>query len=270
MKNFLCSFLALSLTVGAFAQDDTKVQAGITYQTGMNFNKPGTKLISRDGVGASNSIGLVLNFPFTANIGLSTGLEFDFDSWKYDVSASSPVYYRYIDTKILKKQDSQTGSTLYHLTDRKQKAIYGTIPTMLLFRTNPIGDFRYYGKFGARTSFLLGNTIFDKGFNLTGDTIGGTEVAQTNNEMKAKGDMFFLRSTIGIAGGAEWNFTGNTSIYAEIGFHYGFTPVHYGEAVTGDDKERDMTLFQMNNGTADYTTLAAKQKQVLLKVGILF
>lgn len=273
MKNFLCSFLALSFAVSAFAQDDTKVQAGITYQTGMNYNKPGTKLVSRDGVGASNSIGLVLNFPFTPNIGLATGLEFDFDSWKYDVSASDPIYYHYVDTKILKKQDYQENpndATLYRLTDRKQKAIYGTIPTMLLFRTNPIGDFRYYGKFGARTSFLLGNTIFDKGFNLTGDSIGGTEVSQVNNEMKAKGDMFFMRSTIGIAGGAEWNFTGTTSIYAEVSFHYGFTPVHYGEAIAGEDPERDMTLFQMNNGVADYTTLAAKQKQVLLKVGILF
>jgi hypothetical protein len=88
--------------------------------------------------------------------------------------------------------------------------------------------------------------------------------------MKAKGDMFFMRSTIGIAGGAEWNFTGNTSLYAEVGFYYGFTPVHYGEAIAGDDKERDMTLFQYNNGVQDYTTLSATQKQILIKIGILF
>ncbi len=269
MKKLLCTVLLMSAGTAVMAQEaETKVQAGITYQTGMNFNKPGTKTIARDGVGAVNSIGLVLNFPFTPNIGLSTGLEFDFESFKYTMNNN--MYYRYIDTDILKKQDDQTGSVLYRVTERKQKAIYGSIPTMLLFRTNALGDFRYYGKFGARTSFLLGNTIFDKGFNLAGDTLGGTETSQRNDEMKAKGDMFFMRSTIGIAGGAEWNFTGNTSLYAEIGFYYGFTPVHYGEAVTGDDKERDMTLFQYTNGAQDYTTLNAKQKQILFKVGILF
>jgi len=269
MKKLLCTVLLMSAGTAVMAQEsESKVQAGITYQTGMNFNKPGTKTIARDGVGAVNSIGLVLNFPFTPNIGLATGLEFDFESFKY--SMNNDMYYRYIDTDILKKQDEQTGSVLYRVTERKQKAIYGSIPTMLLFRTNALGDFRYYGKFGARTSFLLGNTIFDKGFNVGGDTLGGTETSQRNDEMKAKGDMFFLRSTIGIAGGAEWNFTGNTSLYAEIGFYYGFTPVHYGEAVTGDDKERDMTLFQFSNGTQDYTTLSATQKQILLKVGILF
>lgn len=270
MKKLLCTVLLLGAGTTVMAQDadNMKVQAGITYQTGMNFNKPGTKTIARDGVGAVNSIGLVLNFPFTPNIGLATGLDFDFESFKY--SMKQDLYYRYIDTKILKKQDDQTGSDLYRVTDRKQKAIYGSIPTMLLFRTNPIGDFRYYGKFGARTSFLLQNTINDKGFDIGGDTLGGVETSRTNTEMKAKGDMFFMRSTIGIAGGAEWNFSGNTSLYAEVGFYYGFTPVHYGEAVTGDDKERDMTLMQITNGAFDYTTLNAKQKQVLFKVGILF
>jgi len=141
---------------------------------------------------------------------------------------------------------------------------------MLLFRTNMIGDFRYYGKFGARTSFLLSSQVNDKGFKIDGDTLGGTPTALNNNGMKAKGDMFFMRSTVGLAAGAEWNFTGNTSVFAEIGFYYGFTPVHYGDAITGDDKERDMTMFQNINNTNDYLHFSAKQKQIVLKVGILF
>src|SRR6218665_3044069 len=187
MKKLLCTVLLLSASTAVMAQEsDSKVQAGITYQTGMNFNKPGTKTFARDGVGAVNSIGLVLNFPFTPNIGLATGLEFDFESFKY--SMKQDMYYHYIDTKILKKEEvsGQPTADFYRVTERKQKAIYGSIPTMLLFRTNQIGDFRYYGKFGARTSFLLGNTIFDKGFVYGGDTLGGTQTGQQNNEMKAK------------------------------------------------------------------------------------
>jgi hypothetical protein len=263
----VCAGFALSLS----AQDAKKVQMGLAYQFGLNFNKPGTKVIERDGSGVQNMIGMNVNFSFNQNIGFTTGLEFDFESFKYHVVSTDRIYYRYEDTKILKKEDGTTsGSNLFNLVDRKQKAIYATIPTMLLFRTNMIGDFRYYGKFGARTSFLLSSTINDNGFNLDGDSIAGTPSAAKNNNMKAKGDMFFMRSTIGLAAGAEWNFTGNTSLFAEIGFYYGFTPVHYGDAITGDDKERDMTMFQRIGGTDDYLHFSAKQKQIVLKIGILF
>lgn len=268
LLTLVCAGFALSLT----AQDAAKkVQMGLAYQFGLNLNKPGTKVIERDGAGVQNAIGMNVNFAFNDNIGLATGLEFDFESFKYDVIATDPIYYRFNDSDILQKEEGVTaGSHLYRLENRKQKAIYGTIPTMLIFRTNYIGDFRYYGKFGARTSLLLSNTINDNGFTFAGDTIGGTQIATKNENMKAKGDMFFLRSTIGLAGGAEWNFTGSTSIFAEIGFYYGFTPVHNGNAIGGDDKERNMTMFQTGTGTADYLNFSAKQKQLVLKVGILF
>jgi hypothetical protein len=268
MKKLVLSIVCAGLAYGAMAQStaDKKVQAGIAYQFGLNYNKPGTKVIDRNGVGVANSIGLTLNFAFTPNIALATGLEFDFESFKYDVTSVNSIYYRYTDTKIFQKQDG-TAADLYRLTSRKQKAIYGTIPTMLLFRTNPIGDFRYYGKFGARTSFLLGNTIFDDGFNVTTDGLGNTvETAQSNDDMKAAGDMFFVRSTIGIAAGTEWNFTGSTSLYAEAGFYYGFTPVHN----VGNNVDK-MTLFKYDASmNQDYLRFSSKQKQILIKVGILF
>lgn len=266
--SLVCAGFALSLTAQEAATQ--KVQMGLAYQFGLNFNKPGTKVIDRDGAGVQNMIGMNVNFSFNQNIGLATGLEFDFESFKYDVVSTNPVYYRYIDSKILQKQDPTTGSTLYNLQHRKQKAIYATIPTMLIFRTNMIGDFRYYGKFGARTSFLLSNSINDQGFNINGDTLGGAQTSYDNTNMKAKGDMFFLRSTVGLAGGAEWNFTGTTSIFAELGFYYGFTPVHNGMAIGGDDKQRHMTMFQSAGGANDYLNFSAKQKQIVLKIGILF
>lgn len=269
MKKTVLSIICAGLAMGAMAQggSDKKIQAGISYQFGLNYNKPGTKVIERDGAGVVNSGGLTLNFALTPNIAIASGLEFDFESFKYDITSSTPIFYNYTDTKILRKQDDLTGSTMYQVTNRKQKAIYGTIPTMLLFRTNAIGNFRYFGKFGARTSFLLGNTIFDDGFNVTNyGLVNETKTAQSNTEMKAAGDMFFVRSTMGISGGAEWNFTGNTSLYAEIGFHYGFTPIHN----VGSNMDR-MTLYKFGTaGSEEYLRFSAKQKQVLLKIGILF
>lgn len=277
MKNLVLTLIGAGMALSLSAQDAVatkKVQLGMAYQFGLNFNKTATKIAERDGAGVQNMIGMNMNYSFNQNIGLSTGLEFDFESFKYKITTTDPLYYKYIDTDIQQKEDNPSTYTLYELTNRKQKAIYVTIPTMLLFRTNMMGDFRYYGKFGARTSFLLKSTVNDDGFNITGNVPGGTKVAASNENMRSPGDMFFMRSTIGLAGGAEWNFTGNTSMFAEIGFYYGFTPVHYGDAITGDDKERDMTLYtsglQNGTGTDDYSTMKATQRQIVLKLGILF
>ena len=273
MKKIVLTAVCAAFSITLMAQEaasDKKVQLGLAYQTGMNFNKPGTKIIERDGVGATNSIGVNMNLSFNQNIGLMLGLEFDFESFKYNVVTTDRLYYDYIDSKILKKEDTETGSTLFNLQHRKQKAVYGTIPVMLLFRTNMIGSFRYYGKFGARTGILLSSMATDEGFTFAGNDPLGTQIAMTNSDMKTKSDLFPFRSSIGLAAGAEWNFTGNTSLFAELGFYYGFTRVHYGEAITGDDRERDMSLYQMSSGTADYTTFSSKQKQIVLKVGILF
>lgn len=268
MRKLLLTFFAAGISVALTAQEtDKKVQLGMAYQFGMNFNKPGTKIIERNGVGVQNMIGMNMNYSFNKNIGFFTGLEFDFESFKY--SATDTLFYVFNDSEIKRKKDEdETGDQLFRMTDRKQKAIYATIPTMLIFRTDMLGSFRYYGKFGARTSFLLSSSSNDKGYTYNASL---QEVSSKNNNMKSKGDMFFMRSSVGLAGGAEWNFTGSTSVFAELGFYYGFTPVHNGEAIGGDDKERNMTLFQLNNSLeSDYVNLSAKQKQIVLKVGILF
>lgn len=272
MKKIVLLIVCAGLVSTAFSQESgKKVQVGLAYQFGLNFNKPGTKIIERDGVGVQNAVGVNINFAFNENIGLSTGLEFDFESFKYRVTAVDPIYYRYEDVNILHKEDDQSKGKLYNLQSRKEKAIYGTIPTMLLFRTNMIGDFRYYGKFGARSSFLLGNTTFDEGFVFAGDSITGAQLTQSNDDLKATKNLAIFRSAIGLVGGAEWNFTGNTSLFAEIGFYYGFTEIHNQKAV-GGDKERNLTLFQdvNNDGTPEYLPFSAKQKQLTLKIGILF
>lgn len=265
MKKILLAMIGFGFAASAYSQEaaDKKIQAGVVAGFGMNFNKPGTKVIERKGVGKDVTIGANLNWNFTPTVGLNLGLEFDFESFKY-ASTTDSLTYRYEDTKILQKEDpSSATESVFLLSERKQRATYLSIPTMILFRTKYIGYFRYFGKFGARTSILLSNSIDDKGKTLVGD-VNVTK----NSGMKAAGDMFFLKSTVGLAGGAEWNFSGTTCLVAELGFYYGFTPLHNGEALAGSDKQRNMTLY--NESKNSYTTLSAKQSQLMLKVSILF
>lgn len=291
MKRLLVTCLAVSISASIFAQDsgsDRKVNMGIAYQLGLNFTKPGTKRIEKDGVGVQNAFGLNINFNFNENIGFSTGLEFDFESYKVSMTTlNGSNYYLYSDSKIIQEDDlngdesNMSKYQVYELTGRKYKNIYATIPTMLTFRTNALGDFRYYGKFGARTSFLIKSTKTDQGNifgnGATGEDIDAIELGlplypSTTSEMEGMktpygNDVSFIRCSLGLAGGAQWTFTGNTMLFAELGFYYGLTPIN----IEGSGKNK--TLFNRNVGSpssSDYFGLKTTQTQFCLKIGILF
>jgi hypothetical protein len=273
MKRTLLAFAILGLSTSAMAQEaaDKNVQAGLIMAIGPNFQKMGTKLMDKNGAGFDMTIGMNANWSFNENLGLNTGVEFDFSTVKYKTSANNQIYYWYTDTEILQRDEITGGQNeeLYKLSTRAQKGTYLTIPTMLLFRTNFIGYFRYFGKFGLRNSFLLSSKINDTGVNYNSDIPGASdEVPGDNLNMKASGDMFFFKSAVGLAGGAEWNFSGSTCLVAELGFYYGFTPLHI------DRSEGNTTLFTAAgvNGTSEDLLFSnqATQQQLQFKVSILF
>lgn len=272
MKKLLLGLVVLGFTSGAIAQEaaDKKIQAGLVLGYGMSFQKMGTKLLETNGVGSDLTIGANLNFSFNETIGLTTGVEFDFGTLKYKVASSDRVFYYYNDSEILQQAEvsDNAGAQFFELSSRKQKPVYLTIPTMLLFRTKFIGYFRYFGKFGLRNSFLLSNKINDRGFNYEPETILGNATGVENENMKTSNEMLFFKSAVGLAGGAEWNFSGATSLVAELGYYYGFTQLHVNK---GDGKTHLFT-HSVLNGTTENNNFSnrATQSQLQFKVSILF
>ena len=273
MKNLIL-LVAISIMAGfvsAQAAADKSVQAGLVTGFGLNFQNMGTKLMSANGVGNDLTIGANVNFSFTETIGLTTGLEFDFETLKY-APASDIVYYYYNDTEIRTEGETVNGDQLYHLVERTQKPVYLSIPTMILFRTHFIGYFRYFGKFGLRNSFLLSNKINDIGFNFDLDAnpvaeqAAGLTSTENSENMTAGNEMLFFKSSVGLVGGAEWNFTGGTCLVGEIGYYYGFTPLHTNRK---EEKEYLFTTDEFG-GNFDYFSNKATQGQLMLKLSILF
>lgn len=269
MKKIILSLAIFGFAFGSQAQSDKKVKAGLAYQFGMNFTKPGTNNITKNGVGVQNAIGLNLLFKGNGSIGFATGLEFDFESYKYAMKPDT--YYWFSDKDVRYKEEGTSGASLFQLEERKYKNVYVTIPTMLSFETNPIGDFVYYGKFGLRTSVLIKSTSEDQGFTFENNNVLLNSAATENTGMKTGwgNDVFSLRSTIGLCGGAQWNFTGNTNLFAELGFYYGITPIHN----TGKNEE-NMSLWKIEEISGTPTQVYFRPKsnlsQLCLKVGILF
>ena len=280
MKKIIYSILTISITLSAFAQEaaDQKVQAGLVFGSGLAFQKMGTKYIANDG-GNDLTVGANVNFSFSETIGFCTGLEFDFETLKYTAPGvnDDKIYYYFNDTEILRSQNvdlTSTSTEVFQLTERKQKAVYLTIPTMLTFRTKFFGYFRYFGKFGLRNSFLLKSQVNDAGFTLAGNDFLDTMTAKTNDNMVIKNETVFFKSAFGLCGGAEWNFSGSTSLVAELGYYYGFTQLYWKNDGTVDQVDRKTTLFSsgVNNGTGNdvHFSNRATQSQVMLKISILF
>ena len=274
MKKGLLALVFLGLSCSVMAQEaaNKDIQAGLVFGAGLNIQKMGTKKLATNGVGSLMTIGANLNYSFNETIGINVGLEFDFETLKYKTGSEGNVYYYYNDATILNKSEMDTTtSQLFLLNTRKQKPIYLTIPIMALFRTKFIGYFRYFGKFGLRNSILLSNKTYDTGYNFANDFPIDPSVAlktegKNDNMTYSKNDMDFFKSSVGLSGGAEWNFTGTTSLVAEIGYYYGFVDIYWNR------KDNNRSLFTHDSGTLTtaFFNNSVKQSQLQFKVSILF
>ena len=286
MKKLLSLVLMASIGFGASAQDK-KFQVGLVLGPTFNWTKIQTTKIERNGIGNGFTIGVGGNYMFNDNIGLASGIQFDLESFKLNYGSTTNaalgnIFYAYSDTDIQKYEEKDgvvkdfTDTTAFMLATRKFRAKYVTIPLFLKFQTNFIGQFKYYGKFGMRTSILAGartdDTGYDAYYNSTNGSFTQTSLSpRTQENMKPvslKKDLALIRTGIGVYGGAEWNFTGSTFLYGELGFNYGITPFISQTSATLVEKTETGTA-----GVYDYKSLDINnnpQHIIEFKIGLLF
>lgn len=293
-KIFTITALLMGFTSIGQEAENKKIQAGLSTGVGMNLNKSGTNLITGN-AGADFIIGASVNWHFADKISFSTGLLFDIESYKIDVNndeAGDEIYYAFNDKQILTSSgllddlDKNTSEFnlldanasdyegIFRVTQRQQRPKYLTIPTMLMFHTQFYGYYRYFAKAGIRHSFLLSNKSNDLGaeqtFNGNGELIDLSGGQSELLDMEPETELSFYRATVGLTAGAEWNFSGSTSLVAELGYYYGFTPIYRSEAITGSEY-KNMSFFQQrDNNLIAFKTFDTTQQQILLKVSILF
>ena len=190
-------------------------------------------------------------------------MEFHFERFAFETRGTTVFQYDYFDRAIKQNRDGIDAENFtMTLDNRKQNTVAANIPIMLLFRTNMIGYFRYFGKFGLRNSILLRQRVNDAGVST--ENLG----QQVKLEgMRAANDLFFLRTSAGIAAGTEWNFAATTSLSIEAGFYYGFTPIFNGN---GKENRNGSTLYEVKNGERVYRSFKANQSVFEIKAILLF
>lgn len=286
MKKLLSLVLIAGIGFGANAQEK-KFQVGLVLGPTFNWTKVQTTKIERNGIGNGFTIGVGGNYLFNKNIGIASGIQFDLESFKLNYggdinSKLGNVYYAFQDTDIKRYDEKNntikdfTDSSAFKLVTRKFRAKYVTIPIFLKFQTNMIGAFKYYGKFGLRTSILAGVRMDDEGYKANYDPSNGSFTPKTGSSIETmenmkpvalKKGLSQIRTGIGIYGGAEWNFTGSTFLYAEAGFNYGITPSLYQKSSHLVDR------VENPDGTFTQSSLDIKnnpQHIIEIKIGLLF
>jgi len=242
------------------------IQAGLVLGAGLNFTSQESTLISKPAAGTDMMVGMNLDLHFSSdNFALSTGIEFEFESFSH--SFVEPVYLNHYELEVLTNSSELMPEGRMLLEERDYQSIYAVLPLMIKFQTYYLGYLRYFGKFGMRNSFLLQSRADNYGSSVD-DSYSVTSDLELSN-MRIPGDLSFYKGSIGLAGGLEWNFSGGTCLVGELGYYYGFTNLHKGDAWIGDE-DKNKSLYEISGNGDKYVNLRARQRQLLLRVSLLF
>jgi hypothetical protein len=265
---------ALIFSTTIYAQNNSatasKYKMGVVVGTGLNIGKvDNTSAMQNYGVGTNLSIGMVVQKSINQNLSFNTGIEFDFDRFNYNSYENTSLYYKYLENelKILSKEESKdpnlAGVKKFKLEDRNINTTYLTIPMLLTGKTTLIGKNSYFARIGLRHSFLLKQEFNDNGRINDSNEKSALEGILSENELS------LYKLNLGISLGTEWNVFDNSYLVFELGYYAGLMNIHQDKSLYGDDKQRDMSLFN-DIGTPEYTTVKGTQNQLLLKVTFLF
>jgi hypothetical protein len=278
MKKYTIIFgkvlIALVFSLNTLAQNTTtsasKYKMGVVVGSGLNIGKvSNTSAMRNNGIGTNLSIGMVVQKSIHQNLSFNTGIEFDFDRFNYQTPENENLFYKYLekDLKILSKEESKDlnlkGVNKFKLEDRNINTTYLTIPMLLTGKTNLIGKNTYFSRIGLRHSFLLKQEFNDNG------RINDSNEKSALEGLSSKNELSLYKLNLGISIGTEWNVFDNSYLVFELGYYAGLMNIHQNESIIGDDKQRDMSLFN-DPGTPEYTTVKGTQNQLLLKATFLF
>ena len=206
--NFLKIGLSLVL-IAAFnlssKAQEKDFRLGLHFSPNFDWFKADVDGIENDGSVINYSYGLITEFNFGSNN-------------NYAVSTGFSIFNQ---SGAIKGDD---GSKL------KQSLQYIELPAVMKLKSNEIGYFTYFGKFGLSNKF---NIAAER--ELDGPTI------EKNTETN-KSDVIFYNASLVVGFGAEYNLSGNLSLLAGLDFHNGFINVYDKASNIGDVKPFNITL----------------------------
>jgi len=216
----VCGLLSLSTAMSAQSDmDDRKFRFGLMAAPNLGWLRPNISELERDGlqsrVGFGYGVMMDYKFSDSPNYLLTTG---------FNVTSGGGGLSEPWQTVV---EESDTSFTFNGANSRTYRMQYLTVPILLKMRTGDIGYMSYFGAIGFDLGFRTRARV-DNDYTWLGSS--ALQPAD-ENDLEAKNEINFLRLGLNVTLGAEYNLTGNTNVYAGIGFHNAFTNMFNGKDI---------------------------------------
>ena len=199
MRKIVLFSLLVALSLPAFSVG-TGFRFGLKTSPNISWFRTETRGYENNGVKLGFAYGLITDYYFAENYAISTGVNIARFGGKIKYN------YRYTD------QDQQ-----YNTTKRSDYSFrYLEIPMTLKLRATEVGFSTFYGQFGFGLGFRT-KAEADQRINL----VDGSRLERIDVDVVET--TRFMRGSLIIGGGVEYNMGGRTSLLGGLTFHNGFS-----------------------------------------------
>jgi len=221
MRTKITLVLLLSLITFASYAQFPPYYFGLKAAPQISWMRPNTDSYTSEGAKIGFAWGFIAEFNFTENHCIATGFNMQFNGGK------------------LKFPGMQTtgSDTLYGDISRNYALKYIEVPLTLKMRTNAINNMKYFGRIGLGTAFKIGAKATDE------FTAGLTSPGEKANY----DDIAFVRESLIVGMGVEYQPKGGPVLGAELSFNNGFTNILTGNNTVDPSvsEKANLNLFEL-------------------------
>ncbi|MFZ4401115.1 MAG: outer membrane beta-barrel protein [Bacteroidales bacterium] len=229
----IISIIVTILANNIYAQKKSRsnFQLGAKISPNLSWLNANAQDFSSDGTSARFSWGFIADFQFAEKYYLSTGFNI--------TSNGGKISYPYIN-----KPDSiLTLGTLH----RSVNVRYVEFPLSIKMKTRQFGYLTYFGQIGMGLGIRLTAKANDDFY------ANGSSTAVSKNDIKIEDQINFLRLSMIVAAGVEYNLGGSTSLFGALTFNNGFT-----------------NIMNYQNNVSPFVDADASSNSFEITIGILF
>ena len=253
-------------------EKDSKLRFGIKGISSIGWLMPeNTRRFSRYQLGLGYGWGLNLEMKINKTTSFRTG--FSLTNFKAglnyfddELPQHEETYYVVKDFEIVEWDNTSTApdGEIFQLLNRKYNLSYVNIPLILKLKTNEIGYFTYFGEFGGLLSLKTNASVEDRCIPLN-DTLAplSSEAVSTFDNLDLSQGTQPFRAGLSLGAGAEYNFSGSTSLFFQVNWNYFVTNM-----LTKQDNEKYLRTF--DDGVFEKLGAKSIPGRVSISVGILF
>lgn len=231
MKKVIYAIVGLLVMNSSFGQvtvsEDNNIKNfrfGLLGESSINWLSPDNeKKFLSNGAAVGFGWGAQMEFRLNKVTSIVTGFGLYNTKYKLDFvgasSADTAYYLLNKDDEFVNFSDSATNSTssMYWLQNRTYKVNYVTIPIAIKMKTKEIGYMTYFGQFGANIGIKTKTRVNDEVIAY------GSSNKSTIEDLNLDKGTQPIRAGLLIGGGAEYNFSGSTSLFFGVNYNHFFT-----------------------------------------------